>query len=62
LKHEANKLCSKETNNLFVYFKKKQVNYVFLSIINYIQTNKLLLHGLSMFNKKKTFIGLLNYV
>jgi len=54
LKHEANKLCSKETNNLFVYLKKKQINYVFLlSIVNYIQTNKLLLHGLSMFNKKK---------
>jgi len=29
LKREANKLCSKETNNLFVYFEKKQINYVF---------------------------------
>jgi len=39
LKHETNKLCSKETNNLFVYFEKKQINYVFF-VSNKLHSNK----------------------
>jgi len=50
LKHETNKLGSKETNtNLFwKETNKLRWSIITLSLINYVQTNKFMLHGLSM--------------